>query len=156
MTNAVALRDEAIVLTDAGRLERAAFVVQASLEEVLKAYLCLTRDPKTDDEWDRFWETFRDHRLKLALLKEIHPGSPDEHDAGNRMLRTFRERTLYVDVSEWGNPMTPLGLVDPGELSRESVARWVGVINSALGRELERLGDAEPPTTGEVEGPGAP
>lgn len=146
LDNAIALRDEAILLADADRLQRAAFVVHASLEEVLKAYLCLTRDPKTDEEWDRFWETFRDHRRKLALLKETEAGVPSEtHDEGNRTLRTFRERTLYVDVSPWGNPMTPKGLLDPGELNRESIARWVPVIQSALARELARLEESEPP-----------
>jgi AbiV family abortive infection protein len=146
LDNAIALRDDAILLADADRLQRAAFVVQASLEEVLKAYLCLTRSPETDEDWDRFWKTFRDHRLKLALMKETDPDVSDEgHDEGNRMLRTFRERTLYVDVSPWGNPMTPKGLLDPGELNREGIARWVGIIQSALARELVRLEESEPP-----------
>jgi AbiV family abortive infection protein len=146
LDNAVDLRDEAILLADADRLQRAAFVVQASLEEVLKAYLCLTRDPTTDEEWDRFWETFRDHRRKLALMKEIEPDVPREaHDEGNRTLRTFRERALYVDVSPWGNPLTPKRLLDPGDLTRESLARWDRVIQSAVARELDRLRASQPP-----------
>jgi AbiV family abortive infection protein len=143
--NAIALRDEAVILGDAGRLQRSVFLVQACLEEVLKAYLCLTRDPKSDEEWARFWKTFPDHRRKLAPLKEIEPDHPpEEHDAGNRALRTFRERTLDVDVKEDGDPKTPMGLVDPGELSRESVALWLAATNSALARELARLKDSEP------------
>jgi hypothetical protein len=76
------------LFADADRLQRGAFVVQASPEEVLKAYLCLTREPRTDEEWNRFWETFRDHRRKLALLKEI------ESDA--------RLGTLRIDVTRCG------------------------------------------------------
>jgi AbiV family abortive infection protein len=146
LDNAIALRDEAILLADADRFQRAPFVVQAALEEVLKAYLCLTREPKTDEDWGDFWKTFRDHRRKLALLKELEPDrTTEEHDEGNRTLRTFRERTLYVDVSPWGNPMTPKGLLDPGELNRESIARWDRVIQSAVTRELARLEESEPP-----------
>ncbi len=149
LTNAVALREDAILLRDAGRLQRAAFAVEACLEELLKAYLCLTRDPNTDDDWDRFWEIFRDHHRKLALLKELEPErTPEEHDAGNRTLRTFRERRLYVDVKDDGDPMTPMGLVDPGEISRESVDRLLAATEYALARELDRLKDAEPPKTG--------
>ena len=150
LTNAVVLRDEAILLADAGdaHLQRAAFLAQASLEEVLKAKLCLTSEPATDEEWDRFWRTFRDHRSKLALLEEVCRGSPDDFDEAVRMLRTFRERMLYVDVSPWGNPMTPDGI----RLSRESVARSIDVTNSALGGELERLREAEPPKTDDEEG----
>lgn len=145
LANAVALRDEAILLRDADRLQRAGFVIEACLEEVLKAYLCLTRDPNTDEEWDRFWETFRDHRRKLALLKELEPdAAPEKHDQGNRELRTFRERTLYVDVKDDGDPLTPMGLVDPGELSREGVDMWLAATNTALSRELDRLKDSEP------------
>ena len=135
-----------MLLADAGRFQRAAFVVQASLEEVLKTYLCLTRDPKTDEEWTDFWKTLRDHRRKLALLKELEPDrATEEHDEGNRTLRTFRERTLYVDVSPWGNPMTPKGLLDPGHLNRESIAGWDRIIHSAVVRELARLEALEPP-----------
>jgi hypothetical protein len=121
-------------------------MVEACLEEVLKAYLCLTRDPRTDEEWDRFWETFRDHRRKLALLKELEPDAPAaKHDEGNRALRTFRERTLYVDVNNEGDPLTPMGLVDPGELGPEGVDLWLSATNAALGQGLDRLRKAEPP-----------
>jgi hypothetical protein len=58
LTNARALRDEAVLLRDADRLQRSAFLAGACLEEVLKAYRCLTRDPTTDEEWYGFWKVF--------------------------------------------------------------------------------------------------
>jgi AbiV family abortive infection protein len=143
LTNALGLRDDAVVLSEAGRLQRSAFLLQACLEEVLKAYLCLTREPKNDQEWDRFWETFRDHRRKLALSKETEPGSSEAHDAGNRALRTLRERNLYVEVSDVGDPLTPMGLVDPGEMSPEGVELLYQAVNTRLGAELNRLREAE-------------
>jgi hypothetical protein len=60
LTNAVALLADAKNLLRAGRLQRSA----------LKGYLCLTHEPKEDDDWKDFWETFRDHKLKLWLLRE--------------------------------------------------------------------------------------
>jgi len=143
LDNAIRLRDDAVVLSKAGRLQRSAFLLQACLEEVMKGYLCLTRDPKDDTEWHRFWETFRDHRRKLALLKELEPGSSEEHDAGNRDLRTLRERNLYVEVSTAGDPLTPMGLIDPGEMGPESIALLGRAINARLSIELDRLRDSE-------------
>jgi len=93
------------------------------------------------------WRSCLVGRRKLALLKELEPErTSHEHDAGNRTLRTFRERTLYVDVKDDGDPLTPMGLVDPGELSPESVDQLLAATSSALARELERLRDTEPPT----------
>jgi AbiV family abortive infection protein len=143
LTNATALMDDALVLQKAGRYQRAAFLAGACLEESLKAYLCLTRDPQEQEEWARFWGIFRDHRLKLALLKETEPGSAAEHDAGNRTLRTLRERNLYVDVVASGDPMTPMGLVAPGEMGQESIDLLYRAIRPILAREIERLQEAE-------------
>ena len=41
------------------------------MEELLKAHLCLRGEP---EDWSEFWNTFRDHDKKLALLPEIDPG----------------------------------------------------------------------------------
>jgi AbiV family abortive infection protein len=150
LTNAVALRDDANTLLRAGRLQRSAFLFEASLEETLKAYLCLTREPTDEDEWKDFWETFRDHRLKLGLLKEIGPETDAERDAAIRTLRTWRERTLYVDVSDAGNPWTPMGLVEPGELSADGVAVFERFVNRLLGEQLERLKGLEPAMRGKA------
>ncbi|MCI0636758.1 MAG: AbiV family abortive infection protein [Actinobacteria bacterium] len=144
LANAVALLDDAKTLLHAGRLQRAAFLFEACLEETLKGYLCLTREPMDDNSWRDFWETFRDHKLKLRLLKEIEPGSDAKHDAGNRTLRTWRERTVYVDVSEAGDPWTPMGLANPGGLSAEKVAGFQGPITRILGEQLERLKGLDP------------
>jgi AbiV family abortive infection protein len=141
--NAVDLRDDADVLRKAGRLQRSGFLLWACLEEVLKAHLCLTRDPRDDQEWNRFWKTFRDHPLKLKLLKEIEPESPRRHDEGIRILRTFRERSLYVEVSDDGNPWTPMGLFDLGELRPESIDLWYNAVNALLLQEIKRLNDSE-------------
>jgi AbiV family abortive infection protein len=144
LANAVALLDDAKILLHAGRLQRSAFLFEACLEEALKGHLCLRRKPVDDDSWHDFWETFRDHKLKLGLLKEIEPGSDAKHDEGNRTLRTWRERTVYVDVSATGDPWTPMGLADPGGLSAEKVAGFQGSITRILGEELERLKGQEP------------
>jgi AbiV family abortive infection protein len=148
LTNAVALLDDAKTLLRAGRLQRSAFLFETCLEETLKGYLCLTYEPTDDNAWEDFWETFRDHKLKLRLLKEIEPGTDAEHDVGNRTLRTWRERTVYVDVSQAGDPWTPMGLVDPGELSAEGVAKIEASIARILGEQLERLKSLEPTMRG--------
>jgi AbiV family abortive infection protein len=139
LANAVALLDDAKTLLHAGRLQRSAFLFEACLEETLKGHLCLTREPADEDGWREFWEAFRDHKLKLRLLKEIEPGSDAEHDAGNRTLRTWRERTVYVDVSEAGDPWTPMGLAEPGGLSAHGIAGFQESITRILGEQLERL-----------------
>jgi AbiV family abortive infection protein len=144
LTNAVALLDDAKFLLRARRLQRSAFLFEACLEEALKGYLCLTREPKDDDGWKDFWETFRDHKLKLRLLKEIEPRTDAVPDAGVRILRTWRERTVYVDVSETGDPWTPMGLVDPGGLTVEGVAVFEGPIARILEEQVERLKSLEP------------
>jgi AbiV family abortive infection protein len=139
LTNAVALLDDAKILLRAGRLQRSAFLFETCLEETLKGYLCLTREPTDGKSWEDFWETFRDHKLKLRLLREIEPRTDADHDAGNRILRTWRERTVYVDVSQAGDPWTPMGLVDPGELSADGDANFEGPISRILGEQLEGL-----------------
>jgi AbiV family abortive infection protein len=140
--------EEARLLLREGRLQRSAFLFEVCLEETLKGYLCLTRGPTDDDGWKDFWETLRDHKLKLRLLKEIEPGNDAEHDAANRILRTWRERTLYVDVSEGGDPWTPMGLVDPGEMTPDGVAIFDRSISGILGEQLERLRNLEPTMRG--------
>lgn len=144
LTNAVALLDDAKSLFRAGRLQRSAFLFETCLEETLKGYLCLTREPTDDESWEDFWETFRDHKRKLRLMKEIEPGTDADHDSGNRTLRTWRERTVYVEASPAGDPWTPMGLVDPGELSVEGVASFEAPIARILGEQIERLKSLEP------------
>ena len=144
LTNSVALLDDAKSLLRSGRLQRSAFLFEACLEEALKGYLSLTRQPKDDDGWKDFWETFRDHKLKLRLLREIESRTDAEHEAGVRILRTWRERTVYVDVSEAGDPWTPMGLVDPGGLTVEGVAVFEGPIARILDEQLKRLKSLEP------------
>jgi hypothetical protein len=116
----------------------------------MKGYLCLTREPINDDDWRDFWETFRNHKLKLRLLKEIELGTDAEHDAGIRTLRTWRERTVHVDVSEAGDPWTPMGLVDPGGLTAEAVAVFEEPITRILGERVKRLKHLEPSMRGSV------
>jgi AbiV family abortive infection protein len=150
LTNAFALRDDAVVLAEAERYQRSAFLILAALEETMKAYLCLTRSPSDDVEWKRFWETFRDHRRKLALLKEVEEGSSEAHDAGNKTLRTLRERGLYVEVGEDGNPRTPMGLVEPGEMGPQTVEFLRAAIETRLRSERDRLRDSESTMKGEA------
>ena len=71
VANAIDLRKDAQTLLDEDRFQRAAFMPYACMEELLKAHLCPRGEP---EEWSEFWNTFRDHDGKLALIPEIEPG----------------------------------------------------------------------------------
>jgi hypothetical protein len=50
---------------------------------------------------------------------------------------TVAADTIRTNVSEDGNPMTPMGLVEPGEMSAEGIALLFQAINGRLGGELK-------------------
>ncbi len=143
VANAIDLKGDALVLLAQGRLQRAAFLLYSSVEEVLKAHLCLREDP---EDWTEFWRTFRDHDRKLALLKEVDPAQPANTDELIAVLTHWRERCLYVEVSHPGNPLTPRGLVDPGGLDADGLAPFPRWIDQESRRLIGRLKELEPST----------
>jgi AbiV family abortive infection protein len=145
VANAIDLNADARVLLASGRLQRAAFLLYACVEELLKGHLCLRGDP---DDWTEFWRTFRDHDRKLAQLDEVDPGQPANVDELIAVLTRWRERCLYVEVSHPGNPLTPRGLVDPGGLDAEGLTPFTQWIDQQIPRFIERLKDLEPTMRG--------
>jgi hypothetical protein len=95
----------------------------------------------------RILEGVSDHRRKLALLKELEPErSTEEHDAGNRTLRTFRERTPRRHQGRRRSANAD-GTRRSGGVDSRGVDLWLAATESALAREVVRLKDNQPPRT---------
>jgi AbiV family abortive infection protein len=145
VANATDLRKDAQLLLDQGRFQRAAFLLYACMEELLKAHLCLRGEPT---DWNKFWGTFRDHERKLALLSEIDPGSRGETKEVKRLLTHWRERCLYVEASHPGDPLTPRGLVDPGGLNAGTIASFSLWVDERILQFIALLAELEPSMRG--------
>jgi len=152
VANAIDLRRDAQVLHDADRMQRAAYLLYACMEELLKAHLCLTDGPA---DWGDFWATFRDHPRKLALIAEVDPGQPERTAEFVKVLTYWRERCLYVEVSQRGDPLTPRGLVNPGGLDDASIAIFMRWTDEQIPRFIARLQELEPTMRGEGNSPSA-
>jgi hypothetical protein len=64
-------------------------------------------------------------------------------------LTTLRERCLYADVKENGDPLTPRGLIDPGGLEGAVLLGWAAWIRD---EGVKTVGELEatrpaPPTS---------
>jgi hypothetical protein len=55
---------------------------------------------------------------ETKLWDEARRLAPDLPEDMARTLLQLREKSLYVDVGPTGDPLTPRGLMDPGELDR--------------------------------------
>ena len=60
------------------------------------------------------------------------------------VLKHWRERCLYVEVSHQGNPLTPRGLIDPGGLNAESIATFTQWTDQQIPLFIARLEELEP------------
>ena len=105
-----------------GALPYATFLIGAAWEELMKDRYCVdTGGPS----WPDWWKGFRDHKTKMALAERYWPELPTDQAA---TLRDLRERSLYVEVKQDGDPLTPRGLVEPGGLRRDflqGLSRWI-------------------------------
>ena len=118
LENAKFLLHDAEALIRASRLPSGTFILLVGLEEMLKARYTLY---EAKESWEAWWFGFRDHKTKLGLLKSYAPDAPDDFV---HVFKQLRERTLYVEASEAGDPLTPRGLIDPGELEAGKVLGW--------------------------------
>lgn len=109
-------------LAQSGSVPSAGFLIITAFEELMKARRCLEDEAGSSEKW---WSGFYDHKTKLNKAREYFPELPQGYAAKFMQLR---ERFIYVDVKDDGDPLTPSGLVDPGGLTADFVlgfAAWV-------------------------------
>jgi hypothetical protein len=133
LANATDLLRDSRTLLGAGATTRAAFVLLASLEEMLRARYCLRQPTGTWREW---WTVFRNHEAKFEEARRLSPELPEDMA---RTLLDLRVRSLYVDTDSSGDPLTRRGLVDPGGLDPNVLAGWSNWVQSEIGRTLSEM-----------------
>ena len=124
---------EADALMTEGALPYALFLVGSAFEELMKCRYCLDQ---AAPDWPTWWRGFRNHETKVELARQYWPDL--RPDATSHLLE-LRERCLYVEVKQDGDPLTPRGLVDPGDLRADFVRGWSLWIHGEGRATLERL-----------------
>jgi AbiV family abortive infection protein len=160
--NALAIMDDARILFENGRLHRAYALGVLAVEEVAKAMRCRqllfawtdstsveqlrkTLHPKHNAHERRYLDTLR---YLAAYAPNVWPPQTEFPAMAKEDMRA-RERALYVEVANTGQPMTPAG-VNAQEaylwvsgmigIFRTFRKAWIAVLDDALAEARQRVG----------------
>lgn len=153
--NAISLIEEAILLANHGRSERAYLLAHSACEEFAKFFIlkiagqlvCQGKQP----EWKRFWKRFRSHDSKMSQLDvQFSTVDTDSDESVNDLISSLdiflskglfiRNASLYVDIGRENTFRSPseIGFDTPFPAMIEA-ANMASRLAAAAGRTEEEL-----------------